>query len=105
MQLDAKQKQKLKRQLAACLASDQEIRRIVVFGSFLTSSSPTDMDIAIFQESNAPYVSLAMKYRRQARPVSRQIPLDIIPLRTESTADPFLREIAAGEIIYERHSA
>jgi len=87
MVFDLKQKETLKRDLVSCLAEDREIRRIVIFGSFLTSTSPADMDVAVFQDSNESYVALAMKYRRQARPVSMRIPLDIIPLRNGITDD------------------
>jgi len=96
------QKEELKRSLVACLAQAPEVSRIVVFGSFLTSDSPHDMDVAVFQESDEPYLQLAMKYRRQARPVARYIPLDIIPIRKTASSSPLLREIETGETIYER---
>jgi len=102
MVLDVKQKELLKKDLVSCLTADREIQRIVVFGSFVKSASPEDMDIAVFQDSEEPYLALAMKYRRQARPVSRHIPLDIIPLRSDVSDDPFLKEIELGETIYER---
>lgn len=101
MVLDLKQKEMLKNELVSCLSGDREIRRIVIFGSFLESASPEDMDVAIFQDSSEPYLSLAVKYRRQARPVARRIPLDIIPLRDGVKDDPFLREIERGETVYE----
>ena len=102
MVFDANLKQKIKRNLAACLAEDEEIQKIVVFGSFNQSSAPADMDVAVFQTSNEPYIPLALKYRRQARPISRLIPLDIIPLRANAGDSPFLAEINKGETIYER---
>ena len=86
----------------ACLAGAPEVRRIVVFGSFLTSDSPHDMDVAVFQESDEPYVQLAMKYRRHTRPVARHIPLDIIPIRKTAASSPLLKAIETGETIYER---
>ena len=42
-----------------CLAGAEEIKRIVVFGSFLTSDNPNDIDVAIFQGSESPYLALA----------------------------------------------
>jgi hypothetical protein len=102
MVFDLKEKDTLKSELVSCLSKDREILKIVVFGSFLTSTSPSDMDVAIFQDSDESYVALAMKYRKQTRPVSRRIPLDIIPLRTGVASDPFLREIEFGETIYDR---
>jgi hypothetical protein len=102
MVLDASHKLKMKQELDACLANDTEISRIVVFGSFNNSESPADMDVAIFQTSDLPYIPLAMKYRRQARSISKRIPLDIIPVRPNATDSPFLDEINKGETIYER---
>jgi predicted nucleotidyltransferase len=95
-------KDALKKELLACLAQDSEICRIIVFGSFSTSSEPSDMDVAILQDSDEGYLSLALKYRRQTRSVSQRIPLDIVPIRNNAGNDPFLREIEAGETIYER---
>lgn len=102
MVLDIKQKETLKRELVSCLADDREIQRIVVFGSFLTSAVPADMDVAVFQDSDEPYIPLAMKYRRQTRLVARSIPLDIIPIRSGVSGNPFLKEIESGETVYER---
>jgi hypothetical protein len=102
MVLDTSHKLKIKQELAACLANDPEILRIVVFGSFNESESPDDMDVAIFQTSELPYIPLALKYRRQTRSISRRIPLDIVPVRPNATNSPFLNEINKGETIYER---
>ena len=102
MVLDVQQKESLKNELVACLSGDQEIRRIVIFGSFLDSASPEDMDVAVFQDSSEAYLPLAVKYRQQTRPVARRIPLDIIPLRNDVQDDPFLKEIERGETVYER---
>lgn len=60
------------------------------------------MDVAIFQDSRESYLPLAMKYRRQTRPVAQRIPLDIIPIKADADHSPFLNEIEAGETIYER---
>ncbi|MBD3276464.1 MAG: nucleotidyltransferase domain-containing protein [Candidatus Marinimicrobia bacterium] len=84
------------------LNSEREIRRIVLFGSFLSSNHPQDVDIAIFQDSNKNYLQLAMKYRKIMRPISKYIPLDIIPLKTDGEMTAFLDEISRGEVIYER---
>lgn len=96
------QKDLLKRQLVSCLESEKEIRRIVIFGSFLKSSDPHDIDIAIFQDSNEKYLPLAMKYRKKTRAIARIIPLDIIPLKDKASNGTFMDQIAQGEIIYER---
>jgi len=52
----AQQKEQIKRDLAACLSREKEVRKVVVFGSFLTSETPNDLDVAIFQDSDEPYL-------------------------------------------------
>jgi len=102
MVIDAKHKHQIKQDLADCLANEAEISRIVVFGSFNESACPADMDVAIFQTSDLPYIPLALKYRRQTRSIARRIPLDIIPVRANACRSPLLDEINKGETIYER---
>jgi len=99
--MNTKLKDELKRELAEQIGQAQEVRKIVVFGSFLDSNAPGDMDVAIFQDSTESYLPLALKYRRMARRVSERIPLDIIPLRA-GAAGTFMDEIDKGEVIYER---
>ncbi len=99
--MDTETKDSIKQALAQCLGQAPEIRKIVVFGSFLRSESPNDLDVAIFQDSSESYLPLALKYRRMARMVSRQIPMDIIPLRPDASG-LMMDEIAQGEVIYER---
>ena len=99
--MNTRLKNELKREVVRRLAQAQEIRKIVVFGSFLHSESPGDMDVAVFQDSGETYLPLALKYRRMAKPVSDRIPLDIIPLRP-GAAGPLMDEINKGEVIYER---
>ena len=96
------QKEKIKRDLAACLSRETEVRKVVVFGSFLTSVTPNDLDVAVFQDSDEPYLPLAMKYRRLLRPIADLIPLDVIPVRPSGACGEFLAEIEKGEVVYER---
>lgn len=96
------QKDSLKRKLVSCLENEKEICRIVIFGSFLKSSEPHDIDVAVFQDSNEKYLPLAMKYRKKARAIAHIIPLDIIPLKAKAESETFMNEIAQGEIVYER---
>jgi predicted nucleotidyltransferase len=95
------EKTEIKRLLAECLAEAEEVRKIVVFGSFVNSEAPNDLDVAVFLDQDGDYLPLAMKYRRLARPVSATIPIDIIPVRPDASGD-ILQEIARGEVIYER---
>lgn len=96
------EKEKLKQELVECLRSEKEITRIVIFGSFITSSHPNDMDVAVFQDSTEGYLPLAAKYQLKTRKVAKKLPLDIIPLKSNVTDDPFLWEVNQGEVVYER---
>jgi predicted nucleotidyltransferase len=102
MVMTQKDKREIKRSLAAALSRETEVQRVVVFGSFLTSASPEDLDVAVFQNSDDKYLTLARRYRRDLRPIARRIPIDVIPLRSSVADDPFLKEIEKGETIYER---
>jgi len=96
------EKQALKNELVACLKGNPDIRKIVIFGSFVTSDNPPDMDVAIFQESTDGYMKLSMEYRKLIRPVSNKIPIDIFPIRTDAGEASILSEIDNGEVVYER---
>jgi len=100
--LSAEQKQMLTDQLIASLAGEHEVCRIVVFGSFLHSDDPHDLDVAVFQDSDQKYLPLALKYRKKTRGIARAIPLDIIPLKAGAKDGLFLDEIEQGKVIYER---
>lgn len=98
------QKKLLKQRLVNSLKTEREVCRIVVFGSFVNSDSPHDLDVAVFQDSDEKYLPLAMKYRRITRDIARMIPLDILPLRAGVEGGTFLDGIKRGEVIYERNT-
>ncbi len=102
MKLSKEIRDRLKNELKACLSPEKEVQRIILFGSFLTSTYPNDIDVAVFQDSDEPYLSLAKKYRKLTRMIAQKIPLDIIPIRSNAPHTSFLSEIEAGELIYER---
>ncbi|RMH87352.1 MAG: nucleotidyltransferase domain-containing protein [Calditrichaeota bacterium] len=102
MTLTPNQKEEIKRAVREALCSEAEVQKIIIFGSFLTSDEPVDIDIAIFQTSSEPYLPLAMKYRKKLRPISRILPVDVIPLRPGGEPNSFLAEILSGEVIYEK---
>lgn len=96
-------KESIKRELAACLGCENEVRKVVIFGSFLNRSEPHNLDVAVFQDSQEGYLPLALKYRKLTRSISNRIPLDIIPLKNDASATSFfLAEIEKGEVVYER---
>lgn len=98
------QKQSLKEHLVSLLKTEREVCRIVIFGSFLSSKDPHDINVAIFQDSDEKYLPLAMKYRRKTRDIARRIPLDILPLKAGVQGEVFMDEIEQGEVIYERRN-
>ncbi len=98
------QKQSLKRKLVSLLENEREVCRIVIFGSFLSSKDPHDIDVAVFQDSDEKYLPLAMKYRKKTRAIARMIPLGILPLKAGIQGEVFIDEIEQGEVIYERRN-
>ena len=101
MTISNAQKEKIKAQIRERLSKELEIQKIVLFGSFVSSNNPNDIDIAIYQNSNEKYLPLSLKYRKLVREISKVFPIDVIPLKTNAQGT-FLNEIEAGEIIYER---
>ncbi len=97
------EKESLKQRLVGSLKTEREVCRIVVFGSFVSSDDPHDMDVAVFQDSNEKYLPLAMKYRRKTRGIARVIPMDILPLKAGFQSEIFMDEIERGEVVYERN--
>jgi predicted nucleotidyltransferase len=96
-------KDKMKRDMISALEDDSTVEKIVIFGSFITSDQPHDLDVAIFSTSHADYLTQAMSFRRRLRSIARIIPLDIVPVSMPiDTNSSFLREIDKGEIIYEK---
>jgi predicted nucleotidyltransferase len=96
------EKQALKKQLVASLKTENDIRKVVIFGSFLSSDNPNDMDVAVFQESTDDYLKLSMKYRKLTRAISKKIQIDIFPVRLDAGNTAILSEIERGEVVYEK---
>ncbi|MDC0932701.1 nucleotidyltransferase domain-containing protein [Arcobacteraceae bacterium] len=83
------------------LSQFSEINKIILFGSFIKTNNPNDIDIAIVQNSNDNFLTLSLKYRKVLRELSKNIPLDIVPIKTNAKG-VFLEEINKGQIVYER---
>ena len=101
MKMSRQEKEKIKIDLATCFMNEPEVKKVVIFGSFVTAENPNDLDIAVFQDSNESYLHLALKYRRITRLMARRIPLDILPLKAGATGI-MLDEISRGDVIYEK---
>ena len=83
------------------LSQFNEVHKIILFGSFVNSTNPNDIDIAIIQNSNENFLSLSLKYRKVLRDLSKIIPLDIVPIKQKSEGY-FLKEIYKGKVVYEK---
>ena len=95
-------KLQLKDEIINSLKQEGEIEKIIIFGSFLKTDYPNDVDIAVVQNSTHNYLELALKYRKLLRNVSKEIALDIIPILSKSESSFFRNEIENGETIYAR---
>jgi uncharacterized protein len=102
MILTNKTKDTIKQEILQSLKPEKEVKKIIIFGSFINSENPNDIDVAIFQDSEEQYLTLAMKYRRLIRDIARKIPIDIIPIKSNAANNSFLSEIEAGELLFER---
>ncbi|MBW6533685.1 MAG: nucleotidyltransferase domain-containing protein [Mariniphaga sp.] len=101
--MNKKEKLYIKEKLKETLSKEKEVFRIIIFGSFLNSKSPRDLDVSVFQNSKEKYLNLSLKYRKLTRDIAKIIPLDIIPIK-ENSFGTFLNEINLGEVIYERRN-
>jgi len=95
-------KVQIKKEIVSSLKGEKEIERIIIFGSFNKSESPNDLDIAVIQNSPDNYLSLALKYRKLTRNISKEIAIDIFPIVSKTESSFFKKEVESGEVIYAR---
>ena len=81
-------KANLKKYIVEQLSQEPEVEKVIIFGSFLKSNTPNDIDIAILQNSCQTYLTLALKYRKLLRPLYSFFPIDVIPLRLDAPGQP-----------------
>jgi len=101
MNITNKKKQNFINVIKEKLSQFSEVNKVVLFGSFVNSNNPNDIDIAIIQNSDDNFLTLSLKYRKVLRELSKTIPLDIIPIKDNSDG-VFLEEINKGQVVYER---
>ncbi len=92
----------LKSKIVDSLKGQKEIERIIIFGSFNRSDSPNDIDIAVVQNSSDNYLTLALKYRKLIRNITKEIAVDIFPIVRKNENVFFKNEVETGEVIYAR---
>jgi predicted nucleotidyltransferase len=74
---------------------------VIIFGSFSTTNTPNDIDIAVIQNSKENFLTLSLRYRKVLRDIAKTIPIDIIPIGYDAKGE-FLNEITQGQVVYER---
>ncbi|MFA7290470.1 MAG: hypothetical protein WC055_16460 [Melioribacteraceae bacterium] len=97
-------KNEIKKRIVSLLEGESEIEKIIIFGSFNNTETPNDIDIAVVQNSSENYLSLAMKYRKLTRSISKEIAIDIFPIIANKESLFFNKEISTGETIYARRN-
>lgn len=101
MNLSNSRKQVIKQRIRESLSVFPEVQKIVIFGSFPHSNDPEDIDIAVFQNSEESFFPLSVRYRMPLQDLAEEIPIDLMPIKTEASPSAFLDEILKGESIYE----
>ena len=98
------EKEKIKKQLIESMSKLSSIRKLILFGSFITEKQPHDIDLAVIDDRDNDYITLSLSYRKALRDISRIIPIDVFPIRSgQNNRDSMmLSEIENGEVIYER---
>lgn len=92
----------LKSKIVDSLKGQKEIERIIIFGSFNRSDSPNDIDIAVVQNSSDNYLTLALKYRKLIRNITKEIAVNIFPIVRKNENIFFKNKVETGEVIYAR---
>lgn len=82
--ISSQQKEIIKRQIKDILSNEQEVQKVLIFGSFIKSDTPNDIDIVIFQNSKGGYLTLSLKYRKLLRTLIDTIPFDVIPINPDA---------------------
>lgn len=60
--------------------SGPEVKKLILFGSFVESANPNEINLAIISEENLDYISKVAKYRKKIKDLSKKIPVQIFPL-------------------------
>ena len=95
-------KTELKNKIVESLKEQKEIEKIIIFGSFNKTESPNDIDIAVVQNSSENYITLALKYRKLIRNITKEIAVDIFPILDKNRNSFFANEVSDGEVIYAK---
>lgn len=73
-----------------------------MFGSFLFSETPGDIDVAVLGEFTHGYLEVATRLRKKVRHIAKMLPVDIVPIQEDAPQNKFVQEVYKGEVVYER---
>lgn len=96
------QKNELKQAVIEAIQDERAVHKIIIFGSFLSSETPGDLDVAVLGNFPHGYLATALRLRKKIRHLTRILPIDIVPIQEDTPMNTFLQEIQHGEVIYER---
>ena len=95
-------KQRLKQAVVDAMRDEFAIHKIMIFGSFLTSDTPGDIDVAVFGNFPQWYLETALRLRKKVRHLAAILPIDIVPVQEGAPCSRFMEAFEQGEVIYER---
>ena len=96
------QKNRIKQAIVDAIKDEDSIHKIIIFGSFLISDTPGDVDVAVVGVFPYGYLETAIRLRKKVRHIANILPVDIVPVREDVPGNTFVQEIQKGEVIYER---
>lgn len=95
-------KNQIKQAIVEAIKDEAGIHKIIIFGSFLVSDTPGDIDVAVLGVFPQGYLETAITLRRKVRHIAKILPVDIVPVREDISGNTFVQEIQKGEVIYEK---
>ena len=95
-------KNQIKQAVVEAMKNEQDIHKIIVFGSFLSSKTPGDIGVAVLGKFTKGYLEVATRLRKKVRHIAKILPVDIVPIQEDAPPNSFFQEIQKGEVIYER---
>ena len=98
-------KPRIKQAIVDAMQGERAIRKIIIFGSFLSSDAPHDLDVAVVGNFPQGYLETALRLRKNVRHIAAILPVDIVPIQENAPSNRFVQIIEQGEVIYERRDA
>jgi predicted nucleotidyltransferase len=94
-------KYQIKQAIVDAMKAETDVHKIIIFGSFLRSETPNDIDVAVVGNFNQGYLDAALRLRQHVRHIAKILPVDIVPIQENAPPNSFVQDILDGEVIYE----